>query len=469
MKSLLSPKNILWISLVFFVACTILMFTCGREMVINGLMRNESIEYRIEKNKTTDSFNVPVKTEMEGQKGDSFGGAVNPLIAWLAALVTFAAFVAQYLANDLQKQQFEAQRKDTMVERFENRFFKFMDYHRENVNEMKYRKENQTWDNYWEGTQVFTRIHYEIRKILSEFIKNGNLDFTLLENKREAINFVYQFYFYGAGEDGMRVLESIFTDKRKVYFDWIQKEIKRTNTTFVGKFNGNQHKMVPKKEVYYSGHVRRLGHYFRNIHQAIQYVENQKELNEIEKYDYVRTFRAQMSVYEQLVFFYNSVSKLGESWEIAYHRYGSETAIKHKYYTKLLITKYDLIRNTIFNDVDGVVYTTKKLINGNEQIISISIKDFYPLICLEREEEYIIHGNLPFVDGRSICRCCFNELYIGYINKSYKETILEYFNDENINENKRMQQLNKFNCSEQNCKSMPIIEKLRSKYKIAKA
>jgi hypothetical protein len=51
-------------------------------------------------------------------------------------------------------------------------------------------------------------------------------------------------------------------------------------------------------------------------------------LDETKKYNYLRTIRAQLSSHEQLLLYYNSLSKFGESW-----------------ITKGYLTKYRMIKN----------------------------------------------------------------------------------------------------------------------------
>ncbi|MCH5715567.1 hypothetical protein [Niabella hibiscisoli] len=68
--------------------------------------------------------------EKKGQMGDAFGGTMGPVIAWIAAILTFAAFYIQYEANKEQRNQFAKQANDTVIERFENRFFELIKLHR---------------------------------------------------------------------------------------------------------------------------------------------------------------------------------------------------------------------------------------------------------------------------------------------------------------------------------------------------
>ena len=60
------------------------------------------------------------------------------------------------------------------------------------------------------------------------------------------------------------------------------------------------------------GHQSRLGHYYRHLYQTVAYVDTQSL--DIEKYDYVKTIRAQLTNYEQALLLVNSLTPLGKQW-----------------------------------------------------------------------------------------------------------------------------------------------------------
>jgi hypothetical protein len=105
---------------------------------------------------------------------------------------------------------------------------------------------------------------------------------------------------------------------------------------------------------YYGGHQFRLGHYLRHIFQTIRYIDEQEALSFDEKYSYVKFFRAQMSNYEQAVYFLNSLSTLGRVSELEKR----QAPYKSIETNKQLITKYCLIKNLPRNEiVKGVLLT----------------------------------------------------------------------------------------------------------------
>src|SRR5690606_26039175 len=62
----------------------------------------------------------------------------------------------------------------------------------------------------------------------------------------------------------------------------------------------------------FEGHQSRLGHYYRHLYQTVCYVDNQT--SSINKYEYVKTLRAQLTTHEQALLFINCLTVIGEVW-----------------------------------------------------------------------------------------------------------------------------------------------------------
>jgi hypothetical protein len=349
-------------------------------------------------------------------------------------LMFFATVLSIYLLYKALTSERDASRKSA----FENRFFKFMDYHRDNVSQLKYRNPKSAEKEYWEGNQVFTVIYYEICDLLLQIEKShpsrGDRDV-----QQQNIDRAFQFIFFGAGERVIPILKEKYGEENLMADSFLHRKASYKNE----QEDDNSNEI---KAPYYSGHVRRLGHYFRNIYQMVKYVEKQKFLSPIQKYEYVTLFRAQMSVYEQSVFFFNSLSELGMVWEWKHYKkqLPSNKDEKKQLINRLLITKYDFVRNTLTNDgqiMDGV-----------------NIATFYPLINLERNPEIKVCDTLPFKDSKRICRFCFNENYIGYIDKDIGEKILEGFPSPN------QKDIEDFECQEKDCVTKQKLSKWIKKH-----
>jgi hypothetical protein len=92
---------------------------------------------------------------------------------------------------------------------------------------------------------------------------------------------------------------------------------------------------------YFNGHQSRLGHYFRHLRSIVTFVHRNTLLTPIQKKDYMRILRAQLSNHEQIILFFNSISDLGLKWELKNDN--NET----------LITTYNLIRNIPLGSIYG--------------------------------------------------------------------------------------------------------------------
>jgi hypothetical protein len=64
----------------------------------------------------------------------------------------------------------------------------------------------------------------------------------------------------------------------------------------------------------FEGHQSRLGHYYRHLYQMVRYVDGQPNELRIEKYEYVKTIRAQLSTHEQALLLINSLTPIGRNW-----------------------------------------------------------------------------------------------------------------------------------------------------------
>lgn len=65
--------------------------------------------------------------------GDTLGGVIGPIIAFIGVILTFFAFYIQYEANNVQ-------RKALFMDQFESKFFELIRMHRENVARIVYDK-----------------------------------------------------------------------------------------------------------------------------------------------------------------------------------------------------------------------------------------------------------------------------------------------------------------------------------------
>ncbi len=121
----------------------------------------------------------------------------------ITAVFLYKTLIAQQETLSAQQEALKEEQRSNQLLEFENRFFKFIDYHRDNVNSMKYRDPKSLQENYIEGNRVFTSIFYNIRYLLKCY--DDNLSSKSKEEKIEAIDFIYQCVFYGASVESKNI------------------------------------------------------------------------------------------------------------------------------------------------------------------------------------------------------------------------------------------------------------------------
>ena len=224
-----------------------------------------------------------------------------------------------------------AQNKAFLKQQIENRFFELVAITRENSSNIRKRAKRG------DGTPCVKRIvallgeFYDCLAILQKIgIKHG-----LKED--EAINLAYLCFFNGAiGERSETMLRHRLQDR------YAPSVLDDLFTTFKDEARNYKYGYRP-----FNGHQLIFGHYYRHLFQTVTYIDNQPErlLTPDEKYQYVKTLRAQLSTQEQVLLFFNSVSDLGLRWE-------RDPSIRDE--NKRLITKYNLIRNIPYGFIKDI-------------------------------------------------------------------------------------------------------------------
>jgi len=64
----------------------------------------------------------------------------------------------------------------------------------------------------------------------------------------------------------------------------------------------------------FGGRTSRLGHDYRHLFQTAKFIASQDDAELPNKYEYIKTLRAQLSNHEQLLLYYNSLSDFGTPW-----------------------------------------------------------------------------------------------------------------------------------------------------------
>lgn len=87
---------------------------------------------------------------------------------------------------------------------------------------------------------------------------------------------------------------------------------------FSHQFNGQKHLKLYFNYKPFDGHQTRLGHYYRHLFSMVNHVVKQEILSYDDKRDYLKILRAQFSIYELSLMFYNYYAGFGKNWENKY-------------------------------------------------------------------------------------------------------------------------------------------------------
>lgn len=301
-----------------------------------------------------------------GQIGDAIGGTAGPLIAILASFLTFLAFWIQYKAN-------EQQRNDISLERFEGQFYEMLRLHRENLFDLscnKYKGRDAMVSYCFKLKFIYTLVHYFCRISLEEEVSlllqkycADNYD-TNVDKGLSAISF--NLFLYGGTFSYTFAAES---DERKLYdliikaivdfelrctiykadviysHEMVTDNLDDILTSYLGgEFDDDTDQKLEIADALLCGYNEKLGVYYRQLFQLVQFVSQRVGLRENERYSYIKIVRSQLSDYEQILLYYNSLTKIGDKWNHVHNT--SNVEIENKWLAEMkLIARFRLIKN----------------------------------------------------------------------------------------------------------------------------
>ena len=238
-----------------------------------------------------------VSREAAAQLGNFVGGYVGSLFALLSVLLLWLTLKRQVRSSSEQS--------------FESKYFELLKMHRDNVAEIALPGAS--------GRKVFVCIISELRSILKVVRSVSEVQKRLL-TKRQVVHVAYYCLFYGVGPNSSRMLRESLRKYDEHFIDAIEKRLNCPEVRNKARGDGG-FEYTP-----FEGHQSRLGHYYRHLYQMVRYVDERQF--EGDKYEYIKTIRAQLSTHEQALLLVNSLTPVGNNW-----------------WLKDLIVKYRLVQN----------------------------------------------------------------------------------------------------------------------------
>lgn len=245
-------------------------------------------------------FYNTTKIDSIGTIGDAVGGILNPVIAIGAALLTFLAFFIQYQANLQVRDQFN-------IQQFESQLYQMVELYRKNADEMRIAKH--------EGRKCFAVMLEEFKFIYSEaeiYLSEYSL------NEKDLTSITYCIFYYGVGNNIKSILDKNYSSLQIdfspliIRLEMIKTEFDYQNHVILLNDYGESTSYIFKYKPF-KGHLSRLGHYYRHLFQTVKYIIKQ-DFEYDKKYEYLKLLRSQISDYEFIFLFYNSLFEKGNEW-----------------------------------------------------------------------------------------------------------------------------------------------------------
>lgn len=262
-----------------------------------------------------------INVEHTGQIGDFIGGVCGTILTLAGTLYIIKTF--------------NSQSKHSRKEVFETAFMEMLELHKQNVSEIKITiSDNKEYV----GRAAFPEFYNELETIylttkdaITNFLnQDKSTKYDLFRNDEMLLTLSHQlsygFFFYN-------IHDYVLTkDKNSPVYDITLEVVLRLNED------------ARMKDLKSLQRNILLGHYFRHLYNMVKYVDDSKEtFNFHDREIFCNLIRSQLSDYEQILLYYNTLSPLGNAW---INPLGEKEVDKMS-----LLCKYRLVKNCPFHFV----------------------------------------------------------------------------------------------------------------------
>ncbi|MEO4005016.1 putative phage abortive infection protein [Flavobacterium sp. CAU 1735] len=238
--------------------------------------------------------------------GTFFGGFIGTIFSIVSVLLLIYTIISQ---------NSDSKRAD-----LETNFFRMIDYHNQNVNQIKVTNLDTTKNDISEGRRTFVQFKIQIHRLLP-IVSEVNIENNLNLDKNQQLDIAYIIFYYGLEGSWM----TFITEKLQRY-----PQPAKISQKILEKLNA-----YPQLK-YGRTNQTNLSTYFRNMYNAIKMVDESRYLTTQQKQNLIKIYKAQLSNPELYIIFFNVLSRFGKKW-------------KENGY----ITKYEFLRNIPKDYCDG--------------------------------------------------------------------------------------------------------------------
>jgi len=183
----------------------------------------------------------------------------------------------------------------------ERKFYEMMRTYQQNVFEFEIDEKITQKKVFIAILKEFMKANFLLNNILSD---NNNSKTT----PHEIFIVSYLIVFFGVGHNSNRMLKQLLCK-------YISSELSDKLISKLQDYKECSKDSNSKYSyTYFDGHQTRLGHYYRQLFNTINYLDSSNIFTNQQKVTYAKMLRTQMSTYEQSIFFINSITPLGLDW-----------------------------------------------------------------------------------------------------------------------------------------------------------
>lgn len=235
-------------------------------------------------NETYFNTSFEIDSELAAKFGDFFGGFIGTIFSIFSVLLLIYTILSQHL---------DAQKNGAR-----DRFFKMLDYHNENLRNIRVPSlEVNKGDYIEEGRRAFVVYKIQLKRLL-QAITEISQENTLNLSDAQKIDIAYMCFYYGQSDTWIDFIRHKlhFHPSGSAIAQMMLDRVKACKDLKLGRTNQTE-----------------LSCYFRNMYNAIKLIDNDKHLTTKEKTDLIKIYRSQLSNPELYILFFNLVSRFGKN------------------------------------------------------------------------------------------------------------------------------------------------------------